>query len=79
MIGFDGIAKVWGDNYELIWRNVMDARDDAGKPYVQVFINTVKQGPGQVTMKINGQDRVSLLEMVEKDKEQYLVGTGYYV
>ncbi len=79
VIGFDGIAKVWGDNYELIWRNIMDARDDSGKPYVQVFINTVKQGPGQVTYRINGFDRVALLEAVEKDGEQYVVGTGYYL
>lgn len=79
VIGFDGIAKVWGDNYELTWRNVMDAKDDTGKPYVQVFINTVKQGPGQVTYRINGFDRVALLEMVEKNGEQYVVGTGYYL
>ena len=79
VIGFDGITKVWGDNYELSWRNIMDARDDAGKPYVQVFINTVKQGPGQVSYRINGFDRVALLEMVEKDGEQYVVGTGYYL
>lgn len=79
VIGFDGIAKVWGDNYELTWRNIMDARDDAGKPYVQVFINTVKQGPGQVTYRINGFDRVALLEMVEKDGDQYVVGVGYYL
>lgn len=79
VIGFDGIAKVWGDNYELTWRNVMDARDDAGKPYVQVFINTVKQGPGQVTYRINGADRIALIEMVEKDGQQYVVGTGYYL
>lgn len=79
VIGFDGIAKVWGDNHELTWRNVMDARDDNGKPYVQVFINTVKQGPGQVTYRMNGFDRVALLEMVEKDGQQYVVGTGYYL
>lgn len=79
VIGFDGIAKVWGDNHELTWRNVMDARDDNGKPYVQVFINTVKQGPGQVTYRMNGFDRVALLEHVEKDGEHYVVGTGYYL
>lgn len=79
VIGFDGIAKVWGDNHELTWRNVIDARDDNGKPYVQVFINTVKQGPGQVTYRMNGFDRVALLEMVEKDGQQYVVGTGYYL
>lgn len=79
VIGFDGIAKVWGDNPELTWRNIIDAKDDTGKPYVQVFINTVKQGPGQVTYRINGFERVALLEMVEKDGQQYVVGTGYYI
>ena len=79
VVDFDGIAKVWGDNYELVWRNIMSAKDDAGKPYIQIFINTVKQGPGQVTYKINGQERVALLEMVEKDGRNYVVGTAYYV
>ena len=79
VVDFDGIAKVWGDNYELVWRNIMGAKDDAGKPYIQIFINTVKQGPGQVTYKINGQERVALLEMVEKDGRNYVVGTAYYV
>ena len=79
VVDFDGIAKVWGDNYELIWRNIMDAKDDTGKPYVQIFVNTVKQGTGQVTYKVNGFERVALLEKVEKDGKNYVVGTAYYI
>jgi hypothetical protein len=56
----------------------MDAKDDAGKPYIQVFINTVKQGPGQVSYKINGFERVALVDLVEKDGTSYVVGTAYY-
>ena len=37
VIDFDGICMVWGDNHELVWRNIMGAKDDAGKPYVQIF------------------------------------------
>jgi len=77
-IAFNGICTAWGDNYEMVWRNLMNATDDNGKPYVQLFINTVKQGPGQVTYKIFGHERVALIEMVEKD-ESYVVGTGYYL
>lgn len=76
---FDGICKVWGDTHDLIWRNIMNAKDDAGKPYVQVFINTVKQGPAQVTYKINGHERVALIEPVEKDGKKYVLGTAYYI
>lgn len=79
VIDFDGICMVWGDNHELVWRNIMGAKDDAGKPYVQIFINTVKQGSGQVTYKINGHDRIALLEMVEKDGTNFVVGTAYFV
>lgn len=75
----DGICNVWGDTYELIWRNIMSAKDDNGKPYIQVFINTVKQGPGQVTYKINGFERVALIEPLEKDGKNYVVGTAYYL
>ena len=80
VIEFNGICKVWGDSHELIWRNIMDAKDDTGKPYVQIFINTVKQGPGQVSYKINGHERVALLEMVEKEgNPPYVVGASYYL
>ncbi len=78
VVGFDGICKVWGDTHELVWHNIMGAKDDDGKPYIQLFINTVKQGPGQVSYKINGHERVALLEMVEKEGENYVVGTAYY-
>lgn len=78
VIDFEGICMVWGDNHELVWRNIMSAKDDAGKPYIQIFINTVKQGTGQVTYKINGQERIALLEMVEKDGNHYVVGTAYF-
>lgn len=76
-VAFDGICKVWGDTYELIWRNIMSAKDDAGKPYIQVFINTVKQGSGQVTYKVNGHERVAMIEPVEKDGENFVIGTAY--
>lgn len=77
-IAFNGISTAWGDNYEMVWRNILNAKDDNGKPYVQLLINTVKQGPGQVTYKVNGHERVALVEMVEKD-EPYVIGTGYYL
>jgi len=78
VVDFDGICQVWGDSFELIWRNIMNAQDDTGKPYIQIFINTVRQGPGQVSYHINGQEKVALLEMVEKDKTFYVLGSGYY-
>lgn len=78
-IEFDGISNVWGDNSEMIWRNIFNATDDNGKPYVQIFINTVKQGPGQVTYHINGHPRIALIEAVEKGTQKYVIGTGYYL
>jgi len=76
---FDGICKVWGDTHELIWRNVLSAKDDNGKPYMQAFINTVKQGPGQVSYIVNGHERVALIEPVEKDGKNYVLGVAYYL
>lgn len=79
VVDFDGYCKVWGDEYELIGRNILNAKDDTGKPYIQIFINTVKQGSGQVTYRINGKEKVALLELVEKDGKSYVVGTAYYL
>ena len=76
---FNGICRVYGDEDDLIWRNLMNLKDDEGKPFVKLLINTAAQGGGQVTYTLNGNRRVSFVEMVEKDDSKYMIGTGYYL
>lgn len=79
VLDFQGIARIYGDNYDVIWRNLLDVKDDDGKEYVKIFINTVKAGPGQVSYTINGVRRIAFVEMVEKNGTSYVVGSGYFV
>ncbi len=73
-----GICLAYGDNYDLIWRNLFNIKDDDGKPFVKLFINTVKRGPGTVTYKLNGVHKVAHVEQVDKDGKSYVVGSSFY-
>lgn len=74
----NGILLVYGDEFELIWRNVMNAEDDTGKKYVRLIIEAVRHGPAHVTYVINGAKRVVYAEQVSNGSETYIVGSGYF-
>ncbi|MCA9770230.1 cache domain-containing protein [Candidatus Dependentiae bacterium] len=75
---FNGICLANADNNSFIWRNMLDAKDDKNMPYVQVLINTVRQGSGKVTYTINGIQRIVFIERVDKGERSYVVGSGYF-
>jgi len=79
VIDSNGICWVYGDNHTLTWRNVLNAKDSTGKEYVKLMINTVKEGPGQVTYTVNGYQRIVFVEAVEKEGTRFVVGSGYYL
>lgn len=75
----DGTCFVAGDNVDVIWRNFLDAKDEEGRPIVQLFINTAKGGPDQVTFKRNNRQAVAHVEQVEKDGKTFVIGSHYYL
>ena len=78
VLDYSGYCFVYGDEYDLIWKNLIDIKDDDGKAYIRLFINTVKNGPGQVSYKQNGMRKLAYIEPVEKDGKSYVVGTAYF-
>lgn len=74
-----GLCLVSGDNYDLIWKNLMHAKDDDGKAYVRLFINTVKNGAGQVSFRRHNARKIAYLESVMNNGKTYVVGASYYV
>lgn len=74
-----GLCFVYGDNYDLIWKNLMHVKDEDGKAYVRLFINTVKNGPGQVSFRQHHARKIAYLESVVKDERMYVVGASYYI
>lgn len=75
---FNGLCFAYGDDHNLIWRNLINIKDDDGKAFIRLFINTVKSGAGQVTFRLNQTKKVAYLEPVEKDGKSYVIGASYY-
>ncbi len=74
-----GIAYAYGDDFDLIWQNLMGLKDDDGRPFIKIMINTITtQGPGLVRYKLNGATKISHIESLKKDGKTYLIGSGYY-
>ncbi len=76
---FSGLCFAYGDDHNLIWKNLINIKDEDGKAFVRMFINTVKSGPGQVSFRLNGVRKVGYVEPVQKDGKSYVVGSSYYV
>lgn len=74
-----GLCFASGDDYNLIWQNILSAKDDNGKPYIKLFIDTVKNGPGTVTYKVNKATKIAHVNQVVKDGATYVIGSSYYV
>lgn len=74
-----GICLAYGDTYDLIWRNLLSVKDDDGKPFIRLFIETMKRGSGGVTYKLNGAEKNVFVEPVEKNNRKYAVSCGFYL
>lgn len=77
---FDGTGLCYasGDDHDMIWQNMINAKDDDGKAYVKILINTVKSGAGKVTYKLNGVQKIAYVERVEKGEKVYVVVSSFY-
>jgi len=73
-----GICLAWGDDYDYIWKNMIDVKDDDGREYVKLLINTGMRGSGKVSYKLNGMPVVAYVEKVEKEGRTLIVGSHYY-
>jgi len=73
-----GICYTYGDDFDLIWRNLLDWKDDNGKLFVKTMINTAKRGPNKVRYKLNNSLVVAYVEQVEKDGKNFIVGSSFY-
>lgn len=73
-----GICLAYGDDYDLIWRNLLNINDDDGRPFVKLFINNTKHGPGTISYKLNGVMKTAYVEQTEKNGRTYIVGSSFY-
>lgn len=73
-----GTCYAYGDDKNLVWRNLLNVMDDNGKPFIQALINNVKEGATFVTYKLNGANKIVYVESIEKNGKTYVIGSGFY-
>lgn len=75
----NGICFAWGDNHQLIWKNIIDWKDQKGQPFIRTMIEATKFGPSKITFTFNGRKAIAHVELVVKDGKQYIVGSSFYL
>ena len=73
-----GLCYAYGDDADLIWRNIFKAKDDNGRPFIKMFINEAQQGPSVIKTKLNRAEKTNFVVSVEKEGKTYIVASGYY-
>ena len=73
-----GLCYAYGDDADLIWRNIFKAKDDDGRPFIKMFINEAQQGPSVIKTRLNRAEKTNFVVSVEKEGKTYIVASGYY-
>lgn len=75
---FSGLCYAYGSEHEMIWRDMLDAKDEAGKPFVKLFINTAKEGSGVVVFKESKKFKTAYVMRVDKGNTSYAIGASFF-
>lgn len=76
----NGVCFAYGPNrYDLIWKNLMNLKDDEGKQFVKALINHASKGAGTTYYKLNGVRHLTYAEPIEKDGKTIIIGSGYFL
>jgi len=75
---FSGLCYAYGSDYDLIWKNMFEEKDENGRPFVKLIINTAKQGSGIVVYKERGKEKTVYVMRVDKDGKSYAVCSGFF-
>lgn len=73
-----GLCYAYGDDADLIWRNIFKAKDDDGRLFIKMFINEAQQGSSVVKAKLNHDEKTNFVTSIEKEGKTYIVASGYY-
>jgi len=73
-----GLCYAYGDEYDLIWQNLMSAKDDSGKSIAQLFIESVDKGAVKIPYVVNKVPKIAFVDKVEKEGKTYIIGSSFY-
>src|SRR5690606_21353012 len=72
-----GLCYISGDKPQLILKNLIKSKDDYGKSYVKIIINTAKSKIGKVTYKKNNGERVAYTQRIRKNGKSFVVASSF--
>lgn len=75
----EGICFAYGDNHDLIWKNLSTMKDDTGRSLVDLFNEIIEKGSGKVMYTMNGSSQLAYIELVERDGISFIVGSSFYL
>lgn len=78
VLDLDGVCYAWGDDYDLIWKNLLERKDDTGVLFIKNMLDAVKFGSAKVGYTLRGRKAVASVELVKKNGKQYVIGSSFY-
>jgi len=74
----NGICIVNGNNTDYVWKNMINDKDELGRPYVKEMINAARRTPAHVKYRMNGADVLAYIEKVDNGGRSFYVGSRLY-
>jgi len=72
-----GICFAYGDNHDLIWKNLSFMKDAEGRSLVSLFDEVVDKGPSKVMYTVNNNRTIAYIESLERDGITYIIGSSF--
>lgn len=73
-----GLCFAYGDQYEFIWKNIIDMKDDAGTPIIKTAIDVVKHGADKLTFTVDRIPQTAYFAPVDKNGKRYIIGSNFF-
>ena len=74
----NGICIVNGSNADDVWKQMINNKDEVGRPYIKEMINAARRTPARVKYRMNGADALAYVEKVDKGGRSFYVGSKLY-
>lgn len=73
-----GLCYTYGEQTNLIWKNLLSLKDDTGKEFVKLMIESAKNGPTHLSFVRGGKTYITYVQRIEKNGVGYTIGSGFY-
>jgi hypothetical protein len=77
IFGDDGTCYSFGDQRNIIWKNLNDKVFSFGEDFLPTLLERAKDG-GQISFNLNNALMQAYVQIVKKDGKKYILGAGFY-